>query len=144
MKKVFIYFFLFLLIFFLLPALLTKKDSEVSAKVPEKDINEIENQEINQEHNYKNYGVIKLLHKKTGEIEEVPLDMYLCNVVSSEMPVDFELEALKAQAVVARTYTIYKIQNKKHENSDICDDSSCCQAWISKEERLAKWDENER
>ena len=60
------------------------------------------------------------------------------------MPADFELEALKAQAVVARTYTIYKIQNKKHDNADICDDSSCCQAWISKEDRLAKWDEDKR
>ena len=60
------------------------------------------------------------------------------------MPVDFELEALKAQAIVARTYTIYKIQNKKHENADVCDNSSCCQAWISKEDRLARWDEDKR
>ena len=32
----------------------------------------------------------------------------------------------------------------KHEGADICDDSSCCQAWISKEDRLAKWEENLR
>ncbi len=32
-------------------------------------------------------------------------------VVSSEMPASFEIEALKAQAVAARTYTIYKINN---------------------------------
>ena len=57
---------------------------------------------------------------------------------------NFELEALKAQAVVARTYTIYKVNNKKHDNADICDDSACCQAWISKEDRLARWDENLR
>lgn len=137
MKKVFIYFFVFLLIFFLLPALLTKRN--VEAKAPE------ENKQIVNENNntydYKNYGTIKLLHEKTGEVEEVALDTYLCNVVSAEMPADFELEALKAQAIVARTYTIYKIQNKKHENADICDSSSCCQAWISKEDRLAKWDE---
>ena len=137
MKKVFIYFFVFLLIFFLLPALLTKRN--VEAKAPE------ENKQIVNENNntydYKNYGTIKLLHEKTGEVEEVALDTYLCNVVSAEMPADFELEALKAQAIVARTYTIYKIQNKKHENADICDSSSCCQDWISKEDRLAKWDE---
>lgn len=62
------------------------------------------------------------------------------------MPASFEIEALKAQAVVARTYTIYKIksESKKHENADICDSSSCCQAWISKEDRLAKWEENTR
>ena len=67
-------------------------------------------------------------------------------VVSAEMPVDFELEALKAQAVVARTYTIYKIINsgKKHGEADICDDSTCCQAWISKEDRLNRWEEQKR
>ena len=56
---------------------------------------------------------IKLHSSKTGEVEEVNLDTYLCNVVSAEMPADYEKEALKAQAVVARTYTIYKIENKK-------------------------------
>lgn len=62
------------------------------------------------------------------------------------MPANFEEEALKAQAVVARTYTIYQITNNqgKHGEADICDSSACCQAWISKEDRLAKWDENEK
>ena len=143
MKKVFIYFFVFLLVFFLLPAFLTKKDWEVSAKVPENETSE-NTKQATDTYDYKNYGTIKLLHKSTGEVEEVPLDTYLCNVVSSEMPADFELEALKAQAVVARTYTIYKIQNKKHDNADICDDSSCCQAWVSKEERFSRWDEDKR
>lgn len=73
------------------------------------------------------------------------LDEYLLGVVSSEMPATFELEALKAQAVVARTYTLYTIKNgKKHENADICDDSNCCQAWISKEDRMARWEEGLR
>ena len=142
MKKVFIYFFVFLLVFFLLPALLTKKN--VEAKVPENNVEDSIEQVSDNEYDYKNYGTIKLLHSDIGEVEEVPLDTYLCNVVSAEMPVDFELEALKAQAVVARTYTIYKIQNKKHDNAGICDDSSCCQAWLSKEERFARWDEEKR
>ena len=91
--------------------------------------------------NIQKYGTINLLHTKTGEVEQVKIDDYLCNVVSAEMPVDFENEALKAQAIVARTYTVFKILNKKHENADICDDSTCCQAWISKEERMQKWEE---
>ena len=114
MKKVFIYFFIFLLIFFFLPALLTKKN--VEAKVT---TSNTEAEEKTEQYNYKTYGTIKLLHTKTNEIEEVPIDTYLCNVVSAEMPADFEKEALKAQAIVARTYTIYKIQNKKHENADM-------------------------
>ena len=142
MKKVVMYLFSFIIVCFILPALLTKQNISSGA-----DINETKEEiqeDTKQEYDYQKYGTIKLLHSKTGEVEEVNLDEYLCNVVSSEMPADFELEALKAQAVVARTYTIYKIQNKKHENADICDDSNCCQAWISKEDRLNKWDESKR
>lgn len=138
MKKIIIYFLVFLLIFFILPAILTKKN--VEAKVIEDSKENNTNIKSEEKYNYKKYGKIKLLHSKTGEVEEVELDSYLVNVVSAEMPVDFEIEALKAQAVVARTYTIYKMQNKKHENADICDDSNCCQAWISKEDRLSRWE----
>lgn len=154
MKKVAIYFLVFILICFILPALLTKRtDKKEDNKnlTEEQGNNQSSAQEISSDnqsqentYNYANYGTIKLLHKKTGEVEEVNIDNYLCNVVSAEMPANFEEEALKAQAVVARTYTIYKINNKKHENANICDDSNCCQAWISKEDRLAKWEENSR
>ena len=61
------------------------------------------------------------------------------------MPASFEIEALKAQAVVARTYTIYQMKNgKKHENASVCSSANCCQAWISKENRFARWEENSR
>ncbi len=140
MKKFWLYFFAFIFICFFMPALLTKRDKPANAEETE----QVENKTETNEYEYKNYGTIKLLHKKTNEVEEVALDEYLCHVVSAEMPADFELEALKAQAVVARTYTIYKVENKKHDNADICDDSTCCQAWISKEDRLARWEENVR
>ena len=152
MKKIIIYFLIFLLIFFFLPALLTKKEIKVSSTIPNSHLTEKQKEETNNEkdssikntYNYKKYGTIKLLHKKTNEIEEVALDNYLYHVVSAEMPADYEIEALKAQAVVARTYTIYKINNKKHDNADICDDSTCCQAWVDKDTRFARWDENKR
>lgn len=152
MKKIIIYFLIFLLIFFFLPALLTKKEIKVSSTISNSHLTEKQKEETNNEkdasikntYNYKKYGTIKLLHKKTNEIEEVALDNYLYHVVSAEMPADYEIEALKAQAVVARTYTIYKINNKKHDNADICDDSTCCQAWVDKDTRFARWDENKR
>ena len=140
MKKVFIYFFSFLFICFILPALLTKSDITTSTEIENEEEIEEDITENTEAYTYNQYGTIRLLHNDTNEIEEVALDTYLCNVVSAEMPVDFEKEALKAQAIVARTYTIYKINNKKHENADICDDSNCCQAWISKEDRLARWE----
>lgn len=150
MKKIFIYFVAFISICFILPALFTKRNINTFSNGLEENIQEnneqISNNNSNEvsEYNYNKYGTIKLLHKKTNEIEEVKIDDYLCNVVSAEMPADYELEALKAQAIVARTYTIYKVQNKKHENADICDDSTCCQAWVSKENRLERWEETKR
>lgn len=62
------------------------------------------------------------------------------------MPASYDIEALKAQAVVARTYTIYTITHNsaKHGDGTICTSSSCCQAWISKEDRMNKWSEEER
>lgn len=138
MQKIFIYILILVLLCFIIPILFTKRN-EI------KDV--IEKNEKNKEevYDYGKYNKIRLLHSSTGEVEELDLDMYLLGVVSSEMPVNFEEEALKAQAVVARTYTIYKIVNgSKHENADICDDPKCCQAWISKNDRLNKWKEEER
>ena len=152
MKRFFIYFLTFLLVCFIVPALLTKRNiknfsenqvQETSQKDAQQMKQKGEN-ENNLSYTYTNYGTIKLLHKSTNQVEEIPIDTYLCNVVSAEMPASYEIEALKAQAIVARTYTIYKIRNKKHEEADICDDSTCCQAWVSKEDRLAKWEESSR
>ena len=142
MKKFFIYFLSFILICFIIPAILTKRT--IYTGIQENVSNISEQNIIEENYQYNKYGTINLLHKDTGIIETINLDEYLYNVVSAEMPASFEMEALKAQAIVARTYTIFKVQNKKHENADICDDSTCCQAWISKEDRLARWEENTR
>ena len=139
MRKVFMLILCIIILIFLIPAIFTTRRIErVFSKIEEKEIEVID-------YNYSKYKTIKLLHKDTDKVEEVKLDEYIANVVSAEMPVDYELEALKAQAVVARTYTIYKITtSKKHDTADICDKSTCCQAWISKEDRFKRWDEDKR
>ena len=73
-------------------------------------------------------------------VQELTLGDYLWGVVAAEMPASFEEEALKAQAVAARTYTVYKLLHPTgaHE-ADLCSDTGCCQAWISVEERMEKW-----
>lgn len=150
MKKFWLYLSISIFVCFILPAVLTKREvktfSQNSAIQEEQNKNQDENisRIDSNKYNYQKYGTIKLLHKNSGEVEEVPIDIYLCNVVSAEMPADYEIEALKAQAVVARTYTIYKAQNPKHENADICDDSTCCQAWVTKEKRFERWEEAKR
>lgn len=62
-------------------------------------------------------------------VMELPLREYLQGVLLGEMPVTFELEALKSQAVAARTFVLKAGMTKKHENADVCSDSACCQSW---------------
>lgn len=141
MKKIVMCILIFVLLCFCIPIIFTNnKIKNVSKEVDES------SKITPNTYDYKNYQTIKLLHSATNQIEEIKLDEYLYGVVSAEMPANFELEALKAQAVVARTYTIYKIINDghKHEGANICDNSACCQAWITKEDRLVRWEENVR
>lgn len=136
MKKIIIYLLFGIILIFAMPIIFTNKFQT----------EEVSSEEIMEEKfDYGEYNFIKLLHTENKIIEELDLDSYLYGVVASEMPASFELEALKVQAVVARTYTIYQVKNgKKHENADICDNAQCCQAWISKENRMARWEENLR
>ena len=94
---------------------------------------------------YKANQTIRVKYSKTGNVVAMDINDYLRGVVPSEMPPSYNIEALKAQAIVARTYTIYQIKHnsQKHENADICDNYACCQAWISKEERFTKWKQEE-
>ena len=79
-----------------------------------------------------------------GSVKEMDMEDYLWGVVAAEMPAAFEEEALKAQAVAARTYTLYQMlhSKKNHLQADVCTDYRCCQAWISRSERLEKWPED--
>jgi len=75
-----------------------------------------------------------------GEPKKMSVYDYLVNVISAEMPVSFEPEALKAQAVAARSYLQWSMQSgSKHENADICSDSSCCQAYLTTEKLRESW-----
>lgn len=69
--------------------------------------------------------------------EQKMMDMedYLVGVVLAEMPASFQMEALKAQAVAARTYTIRRSnENSRHGHGTICTDHTCCQAYIDPQE----------
>lgn len=70
-------------------------------------------------------------------VTEMELEEYITGVVLSEMPADFCEEALKAQAVVARTYALKRLeQGSKHEDYSLCDDPSCCQGYRSPQSYL--------
>lgn len=76
-----------------------------------------------------------MIRVKDGKsIIQMELENYLLCVLLGEVPVDFESEALKAQSVATRTYTLRKLNNQnKHENADVCTEASCCQAFISED-----------
>lgn len=82
-----------------------------------------------------------VLERSDGGAETLNLTEYLWGVLAAEMPATFPLEALKAQAVAARTYTALRLENPsaKHSLGQICDDSGCCQAYMDKAERLESW-----
>lgn len=67
-----------------------------------------------------------------GNIHLMDLDTYIIGVVLAEMPATFEMEALKAQAVAARTCALEcTLTRNKHPQGAICTDSNCCQAYMT-------------
>jgi stage II sporulation protein D len=82
--------------------------------------------------------VISVLNQN-GEIVDMPLNTYVLGVVLAEMPADFEADALKAQAVVARTYALRSYESgTKHPGGAVCTQAACCQGYCSKEDFLSK------
>lgn len=69
------------------------------------------------------------------------LEEYITGVVLAEMPASFESEALKSQAVVARTYALKRsVTSGKHPNNSVCTDPGCCQAYTAPAEYLLEND----
>lgn len=83
------------------------------------------------------------LHQQ-DETVEMGLDEYLYGVLGGEMPASFPLEALKAQAVAARTYTVRRMASLGGDpcgrgGADVCTDSSCCQSYRSPQALAESW-----
>ena len=73
-----------------------------------------------------------------GTVKEMDMDVYLTGVLLGEMPTDFDIEALKAQAVVARTYALKRCTaGQKHSAGAVCTESACCQGYQTVESFLS-------
>ncbi len=71
---------------------------------------------------------------------KMPLEDYIVCVVAAEMPYTFHTEALKAQAVAARSYCLYKLGSGSHKDgADVCTDYSHCAAYVSKDELISRY-----
>lgn len=74
-------------------------------------------------------------------IDEFNLEEYLVGVVAAEMPASFHIEALKAQAIAARTFALSRARglysnSEEHFGAHVCTEPGHCQSWISKERYL--------
>lgn len=71
-----------------------------------------------------NYGsdrVIRVKRVNGGSIDSIGLEEYIVGVLAGEMPIYFELEALKAQAVAARSYALKRMEYNKDNEYDVVD-----------------------
>lgn len=74
-----------------------------------------------------------------GNVTVMELEEYIRGVVLAEMPASFEEEALKAQAIVARTYALKRQEEgNRHPAGAVCTDHTCCQAYISDGDYLSE------
>ncbi|MBW9146250.1 stage II sporulation protein D [Clostridium sp. CM027] len=87
---------------------------------------------------------VKVFMSKENNIKELSLEEYVTGVVAAEMPADFGIEALKSQAVAARTYALAHVTEmggtpcKNGNGADLCD-TVHCQVYRTKEERIKEW-----
>lgn len=88
---------------------------------------------------------VKVYVVSDGRIVVMGLEDYVKGVVAAEMPAHFHIEAMKAQALAARTYAVKRMKQwggsgcSLHPGADVCTDPAHCAAWLSREELAAKW-----
>ena len=100
-------------------------------KVPEKKLKEIELKYLS--------NIMVRVKRSSGNVESVPLEEYVVGVVAGEMPVSFELEALKAQSVASRTYVMKRLGG--NGEYDVVDTVSN-QVYLDDNELKEKWKDN--
>lgn len=82
--------------------------------------------------------IVRVKREEKNKIEKVSLEDYVIGVVSGEMPISFDEEALKAQAVCARSYVLRKMEQNKEKEYDVVDTIQN-QVYEDQEELKKKW-----
>ena len=91
--------------------------------------------------NFSQNSVVRVYREDTKEINEVPIEEYVVGVLAGEMPVEFELEALKAQAVAARSYVMIQMERNMSKEYDVVD-TVTNQVYLDKEHLQSVWKES--
>lgn len=79
-------------------------------------------------------GTVTVYNHLTGEISDMNLEEYTSRCMSAEMPESFHKEALKAQAVAIRSYTLSKKITDEHKDAKVCTDFNHCMAFLQEGE----------
>ena len=87
---------------------------------------------------YINITYIRVKQLKNNTIKKIPLEEYIVGVLAGEMPINFDLEALKAQAVASRSYALKRIEYNKDKEYDVVD-SVMNQVYLDEEYLKDAW-----
>ena len=77
-----------------------------------------------------------LVYMPHGDTVSMSMDDYLVGVILAEMSTSYEMAALQAQAVAARTYACRRQGEERHPRGAVCTDPGCCQAYVAPEAYL--------
>ncbi len=147
MKKYFLLIFLCAISIIIIPVGLTEKNSNRSFS------GEINNNTTNSTtksptktaiENEKKEETISVFLSEKNKTVNVNSFEYICGSVAAEMPLAYEKEAIKAQAVACYTNALRLKKSKEAENGDISDDTAVHQGYISEAQRREKWGEDFR
>ncbi|WP_230973921.1 stage II sporulation protein D [Cerasibacillus terrae] len=87
---------------------------------------------------------VSVMRNQTDKIEDIPLETYVSRVVANEMPAEFELEALKAQSLAARTYIVNQMLHQGKTKGPDVTDTTADQVYSDDTELRERWGKNYR
>ena len=91
--------------------------------------------------NFNENTYVRVKRESLGTIDKVPFEEYIIGVVAGEMPASFDIEALKAQAVAARSYVLTKMKQNYKNDYDVVDTISN-QVYLDDNKLRSNWGNN--
>ena len=88
--------------------------------------------------NFSQNSMVRVYNEETDTIKYVPIEEYVVGVVAGEMPIEFEIEALKAQAVAARSYVMIQMERNIKKDYDVVD-TVMNQVYLDKQHLMTVW-----
>jgi len=132
-RKIVLTIVLLIIIILLIPFCIALCNPKAAAEVKEDDLTKIETGKKR---------TVNVYVVKDKKLVTLDLEEYVLRVTAGEMPATYDLEALKAQACAARTFTVRRMVGGgcgKVKGADICTDSGHCQAYKSPEDMKKNW-----